>query len=54
MPNINEMLFKFEGFQYDMSLDLNMVYYHIQLSEMQVTYVRLLSLGGNIIINVYR
>ena len=28
-PKINEMLFKFEGFQYAMSLFLNMVYYHI-------------------------
>ena len=33
MPNINEMLFKLECFQYDASLDLNMVYYHIRLSE---------------------
>ena len=31
MPNINEMLFKLEGFQYATSLDLNMVYYHIRL-----------------------
>ena len=30
MPNINEMLLKLEGFQYDTSLDLNMGYYHIQ------------------------
>ena len=29
MPKINEMLLKLEGFQYDKSLDLNMVYYHI-------------------------
>ena len=33
MPNINEMLLKFEGFQYAMSLDLNVVYYHIQLNK---------------------
>ena len=32
MPNINEMLFKLESFQYDTSLDLNMGYDHIQLS----------------------
>ena len=31
MPKINEMLLKLEGFQYAMSHDLNMVYYHIQL-----------------------
>ena len=33
MPNINEMLLKLEGFKYDTSLDLNMGYYHIQLSK---------------------
>ena len=33
MPKINEMLLKLEGFQYTTSLDLNIGYYHIQLSE---------------------
>ena len=33
VPKINEMLLKLEGFQYAMSLDLNMGYYHIQLSK---------------------
>ena len=33
MPKINENLLKLEGFQYTTSLDLNMGYYHIQLSE---------------------
>ena len=33
MPKINEMLLKLEGFQYAMSLDLNMGYYHIRLSK---------------------
>ena len=33
MPKINEMLFKLEGFQYAISLDLNMGNYHIRLSE---------------------
>ena len=33
MPKINEMLLKLEGFRYDKSLDLNMVYYHIWHSE---------------------
>ena len=31
--NINKMLLKLEGFQYATSLDLNMGYYHIQLSK---------------------
>ena len=33
MPNINEMLLNLLVFQYDMSLDLNNVYYHMQLTE---------------------
>ena len=33
MPKTNEMSFKIQGFQYSRSLDLNMVYYHIRLSE---------------------
>ena len=33
MPKINEMLLKLEGFQYAMSLDLDIGYYHIRLSE---------------------
>ena len=33
MPKINYMLLKLEGFQYATSLDLNMRYYHIQLSK---------------------
>ena len=33
MPKINEMLFKLEVFQYATSLNLNMGYYHIRLSE---------------------
>ena len=33
MPKINEMLLKLEGFQYAMSLDLNMGYYHIRITE---------------------
>ena len=32
MPKIQDMLMKLEGFQYASSLDLNMGYYHIQLS----------------------
>ena len=33
MPKINGKLLKFEGFQYAMLLDLNMEYYHIQITE---------------------
>ena len=32
MPKINEILLKLEGFQYATSINLNMEYYHIQLS----------------------
>ena len=33
MPKISEMLLKLEVFQYDKSLDLNMGYYNIRLTE---------------------
>ena len=33
MPNINEMLLKLKGFQYATSLDVNMGYYYITLSD---------------------
>ena len=33
MPKINETLLKLEGFMYATYLDLNMGYYHIQLSK---------------------
>ena len=33
MPKIRKMLLNLEGFQYAKSLDLNMGYYHIRLSE---------------------
>ena len=42
------------GFQYDVSIDLNMRYYHIELEKVQVTYVQLFSLGENIVTNVYQ
>jgi Reverse transcriptase (RNA-dependent DNA polymerase) len=32
IPHIQDMLLKLEGFQYAMSLDLNMGYYHIELN----------------------
>ena len=36
MPNINEILSKLKGFQYYTSLDLNMRYYCIQISENEI------------------
>ena len=33
MPKINVMLLKLDGFQYPTSLDLNMGYYRIQITE---------------------
>ena len=33
MPKINDMLLKLDGLQYATSLDLNMGYYHIQVSK---------------------
>ena len=33
MPKINEMMLKLEGLKNDTSIDLNMTYYHIWLSE---------------------
>ena len=33
IPKIREMLLNLKGFQYDMSLDLNVVYYHTRLSK---------------------
>ena len=33
MPKTNEMLLKLYGYHYTTSLDLNMVYYHMRLSE---------------------
>ena len=54
MSNINEMLLKLEVSQYDTSLDLNMGYYHIQLRKTQLTYVRLLFCGENLVAKVYQ
>ena len=33
MPKTNKIFFKLEDCQYDTSFDLNMGYYHIQLTE---------------------
>ena len=52
MTNINEMLFKLEGFQYATSLDQNMRYYNIWLRKKGGTYVILFPLEENIVTNV--
>ena len=54
MPNINETLLKMEDFQYSPSLDLDIVYYHIQLSENSNTLCTIILPWGNININVYQ
>ena len=46
MPNINEMLLKLEGFQFAMSLDLNMRYYYIQISKNTSKLCRIIILWG--------
>ena len=33
MPKINDMLLKLEGLKYAASIDINMGYYHIRLTE---------------------
>ena len=46
MPNINEMLLKLEGFQYDTLLDLNMRYYNIRLSKNESSLCMIILLWG--------
>jgi transposase InsO family protein len=41
IPKIQDLLLKLEGFQYATSLDLNMGYYHIELSPRSKTYCTL-------------
>ena len=53
MPNINEMLLKFEGFQCATSLNLNMGYYHIQLSKNTSNLCTIIIPWGNISTGVY-
>ena len=48
------MLLKLDDFQYDMSLDLNMVYYYIQLTEeLRNLYMTIIP-GGNTFTNIYQ
>ena len=54
MPETNEMLLNLEGFQYAMSLDLSMGYYHTQLGKTQVICVRLFFRGENTGTSVYQ
>ena len=54
IPKTNEMLLKLEVFQYATSLDLNMVYYHIQLIENTINLCRIIIPWVNIVINVYQ
>ena len=53
MPKTNEILLKLEDFQYSMSLDLNMGYYHIQLSKNTSKLCIIILLWGDIIKNFY-
>ena len=48
------MLFKLEGFKYTMSLDLDMGYYHIQLSEDASNFCTIILLCGNTIPHIYQ
>ena len=48
------MLLKLEGFQYATPIDLNMGYYHIQLSENASNLCTIILPWGNIDISVYQ
>ena len=54
MTNINEMLLKFEGFQYTSLLYLNMRYYHIQLSENTSYWCTVILPRGEIVTNIHQ
>ena len=54
MPNINEILLKLEGFQYATSIDLNMGYYHIRISNNTNNLCTIILPGGDIATNVYQ
>ena len=46
MPKINDMLLKLEGFQYIMSFDSNMGYYHIKLRKNASNICNIILLWG--------
>ena len=54
MPKINKMLLKLEGLKYDMSIDLNMTYYHIWLSEETSNLYAIILLWVNTTTSVYQ
>ena len=46
MRHINGMLLKFEGFHYEIPIDLNMGYYHIQIREDATNSCTIIIPGG--------
>ena len=46
MNNINEMLFKWDGFQYATLIDLNMGYYHILHNKDKSNLCRIITPWG--------
>jgi hypothetical protein len=53
IPRIQDLLLKLEGFQYATSLDLNMGYYHIELSPFSKQLCTIFYHGVNMNINAY-
>ena len=51
MSDINEMLFQLEDFQSDISLDLNMGYYHIRLRNNASNSCKIIILWGGYFYN---
>ena len=47
MPKISEMQLNLEGFQYSMSLDLNIGYYRIRLSKQAINLCTIILHWGN-------
>ena len=54
VPKINETLFKVGDFHYATPLDLNMVYYHIQISKSASNLCTIIIPWGNIVTRVYQ
>ena len=53
IPKIQDLMLKLEGFQYGTSLDLNMGYYHIELTPTSKNIVQSSSPGESMNINNY-
>ena len=47
MPKIREMLLNLEGFQYAVSVYLNMGYYHIRISDQAINLCTIILPSGN-------